>query len=175
MTVTRCSNSSDAVEVVVIDNTANQQSNTWNGTASSGIINTGALSACGTSSVSFINYTLDGSNYSLSTATADSFFVSTGNGTSQPATFLNAFRISQPNINIDFYTQGGAVGTFPVLFMTANQYDDSSITLVTPFNVTFTTYGAPGQFIEGNFTGQFREILNNNLHNVSATFRVRRN
>ena len=175
MTVTRCSNSSDAVEVVVIDNTANQQSNTWNGTASSGIVNTGALSACGTSSVSFINYTLDGTNYSLSSATTgDSIFVSTGNGTSQPATFVNAFKISQPNINIDFYTQGGAVGTFPVLFMTANQYDDSSITLVTPFNVTFTTYGAPGQFIEGNFTGQFREKSNNNLHNVSATFRVRR-
>jgi hypothetical protein len=85
-----------------------------------------------------------------------------------------AFKKSQPNINIDFYTQGGAVGTFPVMFMTANQYEDSSITLVTPFNVTFTSYGVVGQFIEGSFTGQFREILNNNLHNVSATFRVRR-
>ena len=47
--------------------------------------------------------------------------------------------------------------------------------VVTPFNINFTTYGAPGQFIEGNFTGQIREILNNNLHTVSATFRVRRN
>ena len=117
---------------------------------------------------------MDGTNYSLSTATTDSFFVSTGNATSQPATLIMAFKKSQPNINIDFYTQGGAVGTFPVMFMTANQYEDSSITLVTPFNVTFTSYGVVGQFIEGSFTGQFREILNNNLHNVSATFRVRR-
>ena len=176
LTVTRCSNSNATIEVVVVDNTSNVQSATWSGTASSGTVSTGTLSACGTSSVSFINYTLDGTNYSLSTGTsADSFFVSTSNGTSLPVTFVNAFRISQPNINIDFYTQGGAVGTFPLMFMTVNQYGDSSITLVTPFNITFTTYGAPGQFIEGSFTGQFREILNSNLHNVSATFRVRRN
>jgi hypothetical protein len=175
LTVTRCSNSNATIEVVVVDNTGNEQSSIWSGTASSGTVSTGTLSACGTSSVSFFNYTLDGSNYSLSTATsADSFFVSTGNATSQPATLIMAFKKSQPNINIDFYTQGGAVGTFPLMFMTANQYEDSSITLVTPFNITFTTYGAIGQFIEGNFTGQFREILNNNLHNVSATFRVRR-
>jgi len=174
LTVTRCSNSNATVEVVVIDNIGNEQSSIWSGTASSGTVSTGTLSACGTSSVSFFNYTLDGTNYSLSTATADSFFVSTGNATSQPATLIMAFKKNQPNINIDFYTQGGAVGTFPVMFMTANQYGDSSITLVTPFNVTFTTYGVVGQFIEGSFTGQFREILNNNLHNVSATFRVRR-
>jgi len=175
LTVTRCSNSNATVEVVVVDNIGNEQSSIWSGTASSGIVSTGTLSACGTSSVSFFNYTLDGTNYSLSTATtADSFFVSTGNATSQPATLIMAFKKNQPNINIDFYTQGGAVGTFPVMFMTANQYGDSSITLVTPFNVTFTSYGVVGQFIEGSFTGQFREILNNNLHNVSATFRVRR-
>ena len=174
LTVTRCSNSNATVEVVAVDNTSNEQSSIWSGTASSGTVSTGTLSACGTSSVSFFNYTLDGTNYSLSTATADSFFVSTGNATSQPATLIMAFKKNQPNINIDFYTQGGAVGTFPVMFMTANQYGDSSITLVTPFNVIFTTYGVVGQFIEGSFTGQFREILNNNLHNVSATFRVRR-
>jgi hypothetical protein len=174
LTVTRCSNSNATIEVVVVDNIGNEQSSIWSGTASSGTASTGTLSACGTSSVSFFNYTLDGTNYSLSTATTDSFFVSTGNATSQPATLIMAFKKSQPNINIDFYTQGGAVGTFPVMFMTANQYGDSSITLVTPFNVTFTSYGVVGQFIEGSFTGQFREILNNNLHNVSATFRVRR-
>jgi hypothetical protein len=174
LTVTRCSNSNATIEVVVVDNIGNEQSSIWSGSASSGTASTGTLSACGTSSVSFFNYTLDGTNYSLSTATTDSFFVSTGNATSQPATLIMAFKKSQPNINIDFYTQGGAVGTFPVMFMTANQYEDSSITLVTPFNVTFTSYGIVGQFIEGSFTGQFREILNNNLHNVSATFRVRR-
>ena len=76
-------------------------------------------------------------------------------------------------MNISFFTQGAAVGTFPLQHFSVNQYD--SVFLVTPFNINITTYGAPGQFIEGNFTGQIRESVNNNLHNVSATFRVRRN
>jgi len=76
-------------------------------------------------------------------------------------------------MNIQFYTQGAAVGTFPMNYLSVNQYD--SVQIVTPFNITFTTYGAPGQFIEGNFSGQIKELPNNNLHTISATFRVRRN
>jgi Carboxypeptidase regulatory-like domain len=176
LTITRCSNSTAAVEVVAVDNVANQQSNSpWTGSASTGTVNTGTISACGVSSVGFINYTVDGTNYSLSTATPGDSITNYGSGTSgtnQTATGVSGFRISQPNMKINFSTQGAAVGTFPLQYLLVNQYD--SISLVTPFNINITTYGAPGQFIEGNFTGQIREILNNNLHTVSATFRVRR-
>ncbi len=176
LTITRCSNSTAAVEVVAVDNVANQQSTSpWSGSASTGTINTGALSACGISSVSFINYSVDGSNYSLSTATpGDSirFYGSGSSGTNQTATAIFGYRASQPNMNISFYTQGAAVGTFPINLLSVNQYDSASI--VTPFNINITTYGLPGQFIEGNLTGQIRDI-SNNLHTVAATFRVRRN
>ena len=174
MTVTRCSNSSATVEVVVIDNIGNQQSATWNGTASSGTVNTGTLSACGVSSVSFIDYVVDGSNYSLSSATpGDSIRVYTAAGTNQSVINVYGFRVSQPNMNINFQTQGAAIGTFPLQYLSVNQFD--SIALVTPFNINITVYGLPGQFIEGNFSGQIRDIATNNLHTVSATFRVRRN
>jgi hypothetical protein len=176
LTITRCSNSTAAVEVVAVDNVTNQQSSSpWTGPASTGTITTGTISACGTSSVSFINYSVDGSNYALNTATpGDSISTySSPGGTNQNTAAVFGFRVSQPNINISFYTQGAAVGTFPLQYLSVNQYD--SITLVTPFNINITTYGAPGQFVEGNFSGQIREILNNNLHNVSATFKVRRN
>jgi len=176
LTITRCSNSTGSVEVVAVDNVANQQSNSpWTGSASTGIVNTGAISACGVSSVTFINYSIDGTNYSLSNATPGDSITNYGSGisgTNQTATGVSGFRIGQPNIRINFATQGAAVGTFTLQYLSVNQYD--SITLVTPFNINITTYGAPGQFIEGNFTGQIREILNNNLHTVSATFRVRR-
>jgi hypothetical protein len=175
LTITRCSNSTAAVEIVAVDNVANQQSSSpWTGSASTGTINTGVVSACGASSVSFINYSVDGTNYSLSTATpGDSITIygSGSSGTNQSATAVLGFRISQPNMKISFSTQGAAVGTFPLQYLLVNQYD--SIILVTPFNVNITTYGLPGQFIEGNFTGQIRDI-SNNLHNVSATFKVRR-
>ena len=176
LTITRCSNSTGAVEVVAVDNVASQQSiSPWTGSASTGTVNTGAISACGVSSVTFINYSIDGTNYSLSSATPGDSITSYGSGisgTNQTATGVSGFRISQPNMKINFATQGAAVGTFTLQYLSVNQYD--SITLVTPFNINITTYGAPGQFIEGNFTGQIREILNNNLHTVSATFRVRR-
>jgi len=176
LNITRCSNSTGSVEVVAVDNVANQQSSSpWTGSASTGTVNTGAISACGVSSVSFINYSIDGTNYSLSTATAGDSITNYGSGTSgtnQTATGVSGFRIGQPNMKINFATQGAAIGTFTLNYLSVNQYD--SITLVAPFNINITTYGAPGQFIEGNFTGQIREILNNNLHTVSATFRVRR-
>jgi hypothetical protein len=173
LTITRCNNSTVQVEVIAIDNAANQQSNAWTGTATTGTLNTGAITACGTSSVSYIDYTVDGSNFSLSTANAgDSITTYGANGTTQQATAVFGFRISQPNINISFYTLGAAVGTFPLQFLTVNQYD--SVALVLPFNVTFTSYGAPGQFIEGNLSGQIRELANNALHTVTANFRVRR-
>ena len=175
LTITRCSNSTGSVEVVAVDNVANQQSNSpWTGSASTGTINTGTISACGVSSVGFINYSVDGTNYSLSTATPGDSITNYGSGTSgtnQTATGVSGFRIGQPNMKINFATQGAAVGTFTLHYLSVNQYD--SITLVTPFNINITTYGAPGQFIEGNFTGQIRDI-SNNLHTVAATFRVRR-
>ena len=172
LTVTRCSNSTANVEVISVDNAANEQSSPWSGTASSGTVNTGTLNACGTSSVSFINYVVDGVNYSLSSATpGDSISTWNSSGT-QNAITISGYRVSQPNMKINFFTQGAAVGTFPLVRLTVNQYDSDS--LVTPFNINITTFGAPGQFIEGNFSGQIRELPANTLHNVSATFRVRR-
>ena len=125
LTITRCSNSTGAVEVVAVDNVANQQSSSpWTGSASTGTVNTGAISACGTSSVSFINYSIDGSNYSLSSANVgDSITVYGNSGTTQAATNVNAFRIGQPNMKISFYTHGAACWHIPMIYLSVNQYD----------------------------------------------------
>lgn len=174
ITVTRCS-ATTPIEVLAIDNTSQQQSNTWTGSSSSGTVNTGILTACGTSSLSYIDYVIDGSNYSLSTANpGDSISTYGYTGSTQTSTYVLGFRISQPDMYINFHTNNAGVGTFPLTYLNVNQYDTLT-TLVAPFNVTFTTYGAPGEFIEGSFSGQLREISTNNLHNVSANFRVRRN
>jgi hypothetical protein len=174
LTITRCSNSSGTLEIIASDNTASQQNTTpWTGSASTGTVNTGTISACGTSTISYINYTVDGSNFSINSSVAgDSITAWTAGGTNQPYLSVSGFRMSQPAENISFYSQANAVGTFPLQYVTANQYD--SVTVVSPFNITITAWGSPGQFVEGNFTGQIKEIANNNVHNVAATFRVRR-
>jgi hypothetical protein len=172
LTVTRCSNTGP-IEVIAVDNAANVQSTTWAGTSSGSTVSTGTLTACGISTISYIDYSLDGTNHSISSANAgDSLTAYTsGSGTTQNFFSVNGFKMSQPNLNINFYSQGG-VGTFPLQFLTVNQYD--SIDLIAPFNINITVFGAPGQFIEGNFSGQIRDIATNTVHNVSATFRVRR-
>ncbi|HET6767931.1 MAG TPA: carboxypeptidase-like regulatory domain-containing protein [Chitinophagaceae bacterium] len=174
ITVTRCS-ATTPIEVLAIDNTSQQQSSTWTGAANSGSVNTGTLTACGASSLIYIDYVVDGSTYSLSSANpGDSISTFGYTGSAQTSTYVLGFRVSQPGIYINFHTNNAGVGTFPLSYLNVNQYDTLT-TLVTPFNVTFTSYGAQGQFIEGNLSGQIREISTNVLHNVSAIFRVRRN
>ena len=171
--VTRCSNSASTIEVTAVDNVANQQnSSPWTGSASTGTVNTGIITACGLSTFSFIDYVVDGTNYSLNTSNIGDSISTYANSGTQVSTAVFAFRVSNMNMNINFMTQGTGVGTFPLNYLAVNQFD-TLIALVAPFNINFTTYGAPGQFIEGNFAGQFRDI-NNVLHNISATFRVRR-
>ena len=171
--VTRCSNSASTIEVTAVDNVANQQnSSPWTGSASTGTVNTGTITACGLSTFSFIDYVVDGTNYSLNTSNIGDSISTYANSGTQVSTAVFAFRVSNMNMNINFMTQGTGVGTFPLNYLAVNQFD-TLIALVAPFNINFTTYGAPGQFIEGNFAGQFRDI-NNVLHNISATFRVRR-
>src|SRR6185503_6800411 len=174
LTITRCSNSTGTVEIVAVDNAASQQSATpWTGSASTGTVNAGTISACGASTISFINYTVDGSNFSISTAVpGDSITAYNASGTNQNYLSVTGFRIGQPNENIRFNSMANAVGTFPLQYLSVNQYD--SATVVTPFNINITLWGAPGQFIEGNFAGQIRDLATNNLHSVTATFRVRR-
>ena len=174
LTITRCSNSTGTLEVIAVDHSAGQQSATsWTGSASTGTVNTGALSACGTSTITYIDYTVDGNNFSLSSSVpGDSIAAWAATGTNQLYLSVSGFKLSQPNQHIWFNTQANAVGTFPLGYVSANQYD--STTVVTPFNINITTWGAPGQFIEGNFSGQMRDLATNNLHSISATFRVRR-
>ena len=173
LTVTRCSNSSATVEITTVDNTANQQSATpWSGSASTGTINLGAVSACGTSTIAYINYTVDGTNFSINTSVpGDSIIANTANGTNQASLSVFGLRLFQSE-NIWFNSTANAVGTFPLQWLSVNQYDSASV--VAPFNINITAWGAVGQFIEGNFSGQIRDMATNNLHNVSATFRVRR-
>lgn len=170
--MTRCSNSTGLVEVVVEDLDSDQQSAPVIAAASTGVFNTGNIQACGTSSVSFINYAIDGgADYVLNTSvTGDSIAVY--NQGSQNYFDINGFKLSQPNINIWFGFTGNAVGSYPISIRSINQYD--SIVVVPPMQVNITSFGGPGEFIEGNFNGQFQEGQSSTAHSINCTFRVRR-
>lgn len=170
--LTRCTNSTGLVEVVVEDLDNNQQSDPLLAAASSGVFNTGNIQACGTSSVTFVNFAIDGgAEYAINSSVAGDS-ISAYNLGSQNYFDINAFKVAQPNINIWFGFTGNSVGSFPINLRSVNQYD--SIVVVQPLNVNVTTFGAPGQFVEGSFNGQFKEGSASTQHTINCTFRVRR-
>jgi hypothetical protein len=171
--LTRCTNSSQVVEVVAIDNATSQQSATFSGNATSGTVNTGQLIACGISSDSWINFTVDGNTFGVNTQNMDSVMAWV-NTSGTITTYISGLNTINQQVYISFTFNGAAVGSFPLQTLGVNQYGQQTTTIVSPFNVNITTFGNPGQFIEGNMNGQFRDALNN-LHSLSATFRVRRN
>lgn len=169
--MTRCANSSGSVEVTVIDEASSQQSFPVVASASSGIYTTGTIQACGNSSVQYVNYSIDGgAEINLSSATGlDSITARFVQGTIFD---VSAFKTNQPDTTLWFTFVGNTTGSFPVNLRDINTY--VSISPVTPFNVNVTTMGAPGQFVEGNFNGQFKEGPNATVHTINCIFRVRR-
>jgi hypothetical protein len=171
-TITRCSNANTPVEVIAVDISARQQSDIYTGQSGSGSVNTGVLTSCGTSSFDFINYTIDGTNYVLTTAAQDSMMAV--HGLQGNTTIIQAFNIPVGNKSMGIWFSGNSAGTFPIdmskFYM--NQY--RQFVLTPALNVTITRFGNVGQPIEGSFSGQVREAGNNALHTVSANFKVTR-
>lgn len=172
-TFTRCSSSPSVVDIVGVDNATQQQSSVKTVNVSVPLTNAGTISACGTSAVQFINYTLDGINYSISSnIVGDSLIAYTNDSL---GTFLSGFRRS--NRNLIWF---GAIetnltpGTYEIDELEVQNYTYQDITIVPPFNITFTNVPrTAGQFYEGSFSGSFKDRANAN-HTLSGTFKLRR-
>ncbi len=174
-TFTRCANSPASFSIVGVDNTALQQSaNPVSVPVVTPLTNAGNISACGTTTAQFINYTLDGTAYTVASPIDTLGAHTQGGGTSIPLfTNIGGDGLLNTNfITFQFQSNVAAVGTYPLAYLWVNQYDSTS--LIPPFDVTVTNFPTTsGGFFEGNFNGQFRDQFNA-LHTISATFRVRR-
>jgi hypothetical protein len=172
-----CSGTPATCEVTGFDRTAQQQGTITNVAVTSPVTNAGTITACGTSTVQYIDYTLDGTNYSLSSTASDSLlaYVNTP-GIVLPLKMMimgsdNPSRKVQMTFGVN-----AATGTYPVngrIYI--NDY--IRIGVIEPFNVTLTSFPqAAGGYWEGSFSGQFRDSADLvPLHNISATFRLARN
>ncbi|MEY4702872.1 MAG: hypothetical protein RIR96_769 [Bacteroidota bacterium] len=172
-------NGPENVSFIGVDMTSGQQSNPLAFTINNGSNNVTAIQACGTTTQQFFNYTINGTNYSL-TSPVDTFFMFV-NTQSNPATIqISGQNISQgaPSnryISIGFNQAGIAVGSSQnmSMFYTSNISDSTAFT--TPIAVNITEYGAVGQFISGNYSGAFVGALpTSTIYNVTGSFRVRR-
>jgi hypothetical protein len=167
-----CNFNGTSVEVLGVDETSQQQGTAASSPITTPTTNVGNVSACGNSSAQFLNYTLDGTSYSISSADSlTAFTQSQGNGSSN--TYIDGSKTATgDHLSFKFAHTSNVAGTYPLTNMTVQAFNN--LTVVTPFNVTVTTFPQTvGGFYEGSFNGQFTDA-SNVTHDISGSFRVRR-
>lgn len=166
---------SSAINVVGIDNAGMQQSSNTTVTVTTPVTNAGTITACGNSSAQYINYTLDGTSYSIGTTNpADSLNAWTApqSGTTIFVTNIGGFQVSGNNtIYLRFASPSQVAGTYPIDFLSIQNYNQIVPTAPSS-TVTVTNFPTlPGQYYEGTFTAQFNS---GGPHTVTGNFRVRK-
>ncbi len=172
--IVTCAGVPVTANVVGVDQTGQQQSSVTYVTLTPPLTNVGSITACGTSSLQYINYTIDSSIYYYINSTAnDSLTAYTNSQGVPPAgviTYIMGDRIGFNNIYFSA-TGANAVGTYPV--GTLQVQSSSNLILIQPFNVTFTSFANNvGEFYEGSFNGSYTD--SGAIHTISTTFKVRR-
>lgn len=169
-----CSGTTGNVQVLGVDATAQQQSTAASFTVTSPVTNVGNITACGTSSAQFINYTIDGTSYNV-TAPADSLIGYTTNlqGTTLFTTSITGMQGAGNNfLNFQFSSATAAPGTYPITQIAQG----NAAGVANPgINVTVTNFPTTiGGFYEGSFSGTYVDAQTV-THTINCTFRVRRN
>ncbi len=170
-TMVACTGTPPTCEILAIDRSTQQQGTVLSVPLNGQVADAGDVAACGTSVSQFINYTLDGTDYTIIDSLAA---YSYGNPGSSPTTHIWGFKINS-NEGLSFsFTGKEAVGVYPLDYLSMSASD--SMALTKPFNITITAYPQnPGGFYEGNFSGSF--VYSSTpliIHKIKCSFRVRR-
>jgi hypothetical protein len=173
-----CNTNPATLDITGVDNTAQQQATVTGISITSPVTNTGNITACGTSSVQYINYTLDGTNYVLSsTVLGDSLSTYTfqqGSTSYSSYFFYGLNNSTNKSVTIGFSSSTQVAGTYPLSYIAAQNHlatspSNASHIILTSFPVS------AGGFYEGSFTGSYQDSTNLNIvHTLSGTFRLRR-
>ncbi|MBV4359270.1 carboxypeptidase-like regulatory domain-containing protein [Pinibacter aurantiacus] len=173
-----CSNLS--VNVVAVDNATNLQGTPQVITITAGTNNLGTLTACGTSTMGNITYTIDGVTTSL-TEPADTvggyyLTMTPDTSTNIRTQIVTLSRNVNNNPQISFQFDGNkTIGSthyltevFSPAFTSGRGYWPVQIPL------TITEFGEIGGFISGSFSSKLIEFDNSAVHDFSCSFRIRR-
>ena len=175
-----CAGSPSTCAVTGVDAAASQQSDPISVAITLPVTNSGDIFACGVSAVQFINYAIDGTQYSLTSAANDSL-VGYTYGSNQPYySWISGNNSSTTPSNSRYLTlyfsHDPAPGTYNVnsISVQSNIPNDSAF-VVAPFTITLTNYPAnAGGFFEGTFTGRYKYLVSGAIHNIAGSFRVRK-
>ncbi len=165
-----CSSNVSA-SLIAQDFTTLQESNLTTVSLVSGNNNIGTLNACGTSIVQFLNYSVNGTNYSL-VFPADNIYQG-GYTYINTINYVTAYN-NTLGANLNMIQQNIAVGVPQDLeSFHCSQIPDSLIS-TPPLQVNITEYGAIGQYMSGNFTGVLHGYFSPTNYTITCSFRVKR-
>jgi hypothetical protein len=173
-----CSNMN--ASYVAIDYEASQQSMSQNITLVPGANDLGTIQACGLSSTTFIDYSIDnGPTFHITEPRDTMGLIGTYNQSSSETNIITVNRNrSLPYMNFMF-TGNNSIGNahttdyfessgFPTGFANAQNPP------YTPLIVNITEFGAPGELIAGNFNGVVEDQNDHSQHTIHCEWRVRR-
>jgi hypothetical protein len=167
-----CAGMPSTCQIYGVDITAQQQGATVNVSVVSPLTDAGDITACGTSSIQYINYNVDGTNYSVSSLVqGDEFTGIRMDSVASDAAYLSGRHGNNSAITFIF-GHTGVPGTYP---LTTLSVGNNNQLIVSPSTVVLTNCPQTvGQFYEGTFSGQYEDNAGV-THVISCSFRVRRN
>ena len=164
------------VTIVGGDNTTGQEGLIGSVALNSGINNVGNITACANSNQEYVNFTIDGTAYSIIPG-IPSWGVTVVHA--QDVMYPNSVYIEANGTNNTLYfrfnDQNISAGSTQDLYHFWDGTIGMPLMPTTPIPVHITEYGNVGQFIRGNFSGTIYDFNPPNApHAVTCSFRVRR-
>ena len=166
-----CVNTS--INYVAVDNVTHQQNTPQTITLATGTNNLGVLTACGTSTIGNITYSIDGVTRTL-IEPADTL-AAYGFPPNPYTTIINLKTGSNsPTMSLQF-DGGMTLGNgHKISDIWSEGYASGRALAPVPLTVTITEYGDIGGFISGSFSGQVLDFVSNTPHMVNYSFRIKR-
>ena len=167
-------NTAATAEVYAADFTANQQGAFSTLQINSSNSDAGPLSACGISTTQYINYSINGSQYKLSSPN-DSMMAKQSGMDSSTSIFASSAGLGpSQNVSLNFTATNRAPGTYPLsllyIFAGNTQYVKNGSA-----NVSISEYGGFGQYVAGSINASVSDSSNLSVtYPLNMTFRVRR-
>jgi Carboxypeptidase regulatory-like domain len=169
ITVDRCNANSSTALITAIDLTKGQQG-VKEITVTQGAANAGQITACGTSTEEFVNYTLNGISYSLVKPIDSLITYTQGANTSIYATLKTG---SGRSVSLSFVAS--TTGAVPIDWIYIHN-ENENFSKKAALNVNITEWGAAGSgFVAGNFSADLQKDSTINTTPLTCSFRIKRN
>jgi hypothetical protein len=165
-----CGSLPTTLTVIGVDNQAQQQSPSVTVPITLPVTNTGDIVACGTSTLQFMNYSVDATAFNLSSTTPGDTFMGIDSSVGPNHVVSLSGTRSQAQRLLFTYQSNGSAGNFTVDYL---QVNTTGAIIIQPFNIVITNHPPLGGYFEGSLSGQFKDAMNV-THSLNGTFRVRR-